>query len=223
MGYLPYYLVWMVAAYALQHPVLLVGVVVVFVARRWIPDPYLWLKHARRVHALKAQIAQNPDNVTARRDLAVIHLEKRRPRRAIRLLEEARRRDGESAELAFLLGKALHAAGRDEEALPLLVESAQKNEKLHYGEAYLVAGRALDRLKRFDEAEDALLRYLDVNSSSVDGRVRLALVRRERRDDAGARAALDEALETWAHLPRFRRRHERRAWMRAQLLRVAGI
>src|SRR5215831_5871569 len=104
MGYLPYYLFSIVAAYALQHPALLLIAVAAFVFRRWLPDPYLFLKHAGKVRALKAQIAQNADNVTARRDLAKIWLEKKRPRRALPLIEEARRRDPDSEELAFLHG-----------------------------------------------------------------------------------------------------------------------
>jgi len=54
-----------------------------------------------------------------------------------------------------LLGKALAEAGRGEEALPLLVEATTLNERILYGEAYLVAGRALYELGRAAEAEDA--------------------------------------------------------------------
>ena len=124
MGYLAYYLLVFGASYALRYPYLLVAVAVVWLFRRRLPDPYLYFKHAGHVRRLKAQIAQNADNATARRDLAKIWIAKKRPRRAIVLLEEARKRDRESAELPLLLGKALLAAGRAEEALPLLVEAA---------------------------------------------------------------------------------------------------
>jgi predicted Zn-dependent protease len=220
MGYLPYYLFWIVAGYALRYPYLLAGAAVVFLLRRWLPDPYLFLKHLRRVRSLKAQIAQNADNATARRDLAKIWLEKRRPRRAIPLVEEARRRDPESAELSFLLGKALLLAGRPQEALAPLVEAAGKNERFQYGEAYLVAGRALYALDRCPEAEDAFARYVAINSSSVEGRVRLACARREQKDDAGAKQATREALETFAHVPRFRQRAELMWYLRARLMTV---
>jgi tetratricopeptide (TPR) repeat protein len=220
MGYLPYYLFSFVAAYALQHPALLLIAVAAFVFRRKLPDPYLYLKHAGRVRALKAQIAQNADNVTARRDLAKIWLEKRRPRRALKLLEEARRRDGDNAELAFLQGKALVLAGRDQDALAPLVEAATKNEKLYYGDAYLLAGRALYRLGRHAEAEDAFARFVAINSSSVEGRVRLACARRELRDSDGAKSAMRDALETFSHVPRFRQRAELLWYLRARLMTV---
>jgi len=218
MGYLPFYLLATVAAYALQYPWLLGAGLVVFLLRPWIPDPYLFFKHLRRVRLLKAEIAQNPENLVARRDLAKVWLEKRRPRRAIPLLESARRRAPEDGELALLYGRALLESGRAEEALEPLVAAAATNEKMMYGEAYLVAGRALDQLRRFAEAEDALGRYVRVNSSSVEGFVRLALVRREQGDKAGARAALGEALHTFAHAPRFHRRRELRWWARARLM-----
>ncbi|HEY2746187.1 MAG TPA: hypothetical protein VGL86_16245 [Polyangia bacterium] len=173
--------------------------------------------HFAEMRRLRGEIADNAENVTARRDLAKIWL-KRRPRRAIALLQEARRRDRESAELPLLLGMALHRVGRDEEALPLLVEAARKSEKQMYGEAYLVAGKALRALGRFAESEDAFARYLAINSSSVEGRVLVACVRRELKDAAGAKAATREALDTFAAVPRFRRRAELKWYLRARLM-----
>lgn len=218
MGYLPYYLFTFVAAYALRYPYLLVAAAAVFVLRRWLPDPYLFFKHAGKVRALRSQIAQNAENVVARRDLAKIWLEKRRPRRALKLLEEARRRDGASEELAFLYGKALLLAGQPEAALAPLVEAASKNERFQYGDAYLIAGRALYALDRNAEAEDAFARYVAINSSSVEGRVRLACARREQRNQTGAREATREALETFSHVPRFRQRAEFVWYLRARLM-----
>lgn len=220
MGYLPYYLLFGVASYALQYPYLLIAAAAVFVLRRWLPDPYLFFKHAGKVRTLKQQIAQNAENVTARRDLAKVWLEKKRPRRAIQLLEEARKRDGESEELSFLYGKALLLSGRPEEALGPLVAAASKNERFQYGDAYLIAGRALYQLGRSAEAEDAFARFVAINSSSVEGRVRLACARREQRDQAGAKAATREALDTFSHVPRFRQRKELWWYLRARLMTV---
>ena len=60
----------------------MVGAVVFFVLRPFIPDPFVLARTWGRIRALDAQIAANPANVTARRDLAVIWLERLRPRRA---------------------------------------------------------------------------------------------------------------------------------------------
>jgi predicted Zn-dependent protease len=226
VGWLAYYLAFLaiqhLSGFAVSYPYLILAALGLYLARRWrwLPDPYLWIKHARRVRQLKAQISQNSDNVTARRDLARIWLEKKRPRRAIPLLDEARRREPESSELAFLLGKAHLLSGRAETSLDFLVESAHKNEKFHYGEAYLLAGRALLQLGRAPEAEDALDRYLAINSSSVEGHVLLAVARRKQGDKSGADKAMREALDTFSQVPGFRRRAEFFWWLRANLMRV---
>ena len=111
-------------------------------------------------------------------------------------------------------------AGRHEPSLTALVESAGRNEKQSYSEAYLVAGKALARLGRWAEAEDAFVRYLTINSSSVEGRVLLACMRRELKDAAGAKEAMREALETFSQVPRFRRRAELKWYLRARLMTV---
>ncbi|HEY7955896.1 MAG TPA: tetratricopeptide repeat protein [Polyangia bacterium] len=220
MGYVPYYLLFFVAAWAFAYPWLLLAVGAIFLFRRFLPDTFLLVKHARRVRSLKAQIAQNAENVTARRDLAKIWIEKRRPRRALKLLEEARRRDPDSEELAFLQGLALLLSGRPAEALAPLVHAANQNERFQYGDAYLIAGRALYALGRSAEAEDAFARFVTINSSSVEGRVRLACARRELRDRDGARLAVRAARETFAHVPRFRQRQELGWYLRACLMSI---
>ena len=76
---------------------------------------------------------------------------------------------------------------------------------------------ALVREDRLPEAEDALLRLLKINSSSVEGWTRLARVRRKQGDAAGAKVALDGAVEAFQHSPRFRRRAELGWYVRARL------
>lgn len=221
MGYLQYYFLILALQYVtglgISYWQLGAAAVAAWLLRRWLPDPYLYFRFAACVRSLRTQIAANPDNATARRDLARIHLARRRPSRAIPLLEEARRRDPESAELAYLLGCALLAANRPSEALAPLVEAAGRDEKLLRGEVYLAAARALEELGRAGEAEDALLRYLALNSSTVEGRVRLSRVRRRQGNSAGAAEARRDALHTFAALPRFRRRAELRWYLLARL------
>lgn len=158
--------------------------------------------------------------MTARRDLALLWIERKRPKRAIPLLEEARRREQDSAELDFLFGLALSRAGRHEAALPHFISAQTREPKLRYGEIYLGAAIALTALGRSAEAEDALLRFVKINASSVEGWVRLARLRRLQGDAAGARAALTAAGEAFEQSPRFRRRKELGWYLRAQIARV---
>ena len=222
MGQLFYYVILFVfmRGYLLEYPWLIGLGLVVFVLRGRLPDPYIYFRTSSRIRALEIQIAQNAENATARRDLALVWLERRSPRRAIPLLEEAHRRDPENAEITYLLALALSRTGRNEEALPHLVDAQTREPKLRYGEVYLTAGVALSALGRDAEAEDSLLRFLKINESSVEAWVRLARLRRRQKDEAGARAALLGAVEAFEQSPRFRRRRELMWYVRAQLARV---
>ena len=93
MGYFTYYLAWLALSYALHRPALMLGVLVILALRPVLPDPLVLLRTWGRIRALDRQIAANPANVTARRDLAEIWIERLRPRRALQLLDEARERD----------------------------------------------------------------------------------------------------------------------------------
>src|SRR5262249_50218128 len=161
-------------AYAVRYPWLAVGAVVFFALRKVLPDPLVWIRTAGRIGTLRRQIQANPANATARRDLEMILLERLRPRAALKLLDEARQRDPANAELLYWAGLARLRPGDTEGSLEPLVHAVELDPRVRFGEPYLCAALALQRLGRLDEAADALERYVDTNSSSVEGHVRLA-------------------------------------------------
>src|SRR4051794_34716051 len=169
-----YYLFWIAApvliAVVSSHPAVLGVVVVGLVARRWLPDPYLAFKHRGRVRALEVDVAANPGNVTARRDLASIWLEKRRASRALPLLAQALERDAKSSELLYLNGVAHLLAGRPQPAVDALISVIHLEPGFRYGEPYLRAADALIALKRWEDADEALQHYVKKNSSSLEAR-----------------------------------------------------
>lgn len=222
MGYWTYYLAWIALTYALHRPWMMVGALGFFVLRPFIPDPFVVARTWGRIRALDAQISANPANVTARRDSAVLWLERLRPRRALELLDEARKRAPDDAELLYLTGLARARAGDAEGALEPLVRAVEIDPRVRFGEPYLVAAGALTSLRRLEEAEDALDCYVGSNSSSLQGYVRLAEVRKGRGDREGAKKAIQEALDTWSQLPGYRRRIELGWWLRAWVARIAG-
>lgn len=220
-GYWTYYLAWIALWYVLRTPWLLLGIVAFLVLRRFIPDPGVLLATWGRIRTLRGQIEANVANVSARRDLARIYIERKRPGRAISLLEEALGRHPNDAELLFLKGLADHRRGQHEASLQPLVRAVEVDPRVGFGEPYLVAGDALYALGRLPEAEDAYARFVEANGSSLEGQLKLArtLARAQKRDEAVK--AVDEALDTWAQLPGYARRKQLGWWMRTQLARAS--
>ncbi|NVB80275.1 MAG: tetratricopeptide repeat protein [Kofleriaceae bacterium] len=216
-----YYLFWLlvptVLAIVSAHPAVLVVVVVAVVARRWLPDPIQYLRHAGRVRSLQSQIELNAANAVARTQLAEIWLDRRRPRRAIPLLEQALERDRDSAELKYLLGLARLRAGDAEGSLEPLSEALAKDQRVRYGSAYLAIGDALVATSKLEDAIEAYERYLKINTSSLEAYAKLATARERKGDQAGARMARAQAMDTWRVLPRFQRRKQLFWWLKLKL------
>jgi len=218
-GYFGYYALFLFATYAFRYPPLLVGVVVFFLLRRFIPDPFILMRTLGRMGGLKRAIESNPANVTARRDLAIIYLQQRRPSAALEKIEEGLKRFPADAELLFLKGAALHAKGEFEQATGPLVRAVQADPRMRFGEPYLLAGDCLFALGRFDESIDAYDRLLSVNSSSIEGRVKKARAHAKANEGEAAKRDLDEALSTWRQIPSFQKRTQFTWWLRAQISR----
>jgi tetratricopeptide (TPR) repeat protein len=215
-----YYLFWIVApailAVASSHPALLLVAVVGLVARPWLPDPLLALRLAGRIRKLDVEVRANPGNVTSRRDLAAIWLLKRKPQRALPLLDEALQRDADSPDLLFLRGEAQLGLKQFEPALQSFLRIVHTKPTFRYGDAYLMAADALIPLARLEEAEEALVHYLKINSSSIEGLVKLARVRKARGDAAGVAKARAEIRDVWHTLHGFQRRKQLGWYMRAR-------
>jgi tetratricopeptide (TPR) repeat protein len=220
MGYFTYYLVWIALAYAVQHPFVLLGAVLVYLFRGFLPDPVVYLQTSGRIRALRSDADANPSNVRARRDLAELYLLRMRPKKALAVLDEARRRAPDDAELLYLTGVARVRSGDPEGALEPLVRAVDIDPRIRFGEPYLVAAKALVELRRLEEAVDALEHYVRTNTSSVQAHARLALLHHRLGDRDAARSSLREALATWSALPGFRRRKEIGWWLRAQAARL---
>jgi tetratricopeptide (TPR) repeat protein len=199
---------------AMGQPLMLVAVVAAIALYRWLPDPAVWLRGASKKRSLEDAVLVNPENLTARRDLATIFLERKRPKRAIDVLLPAREREA-TAEIEHLLGCARLESGDAQGALVHLEAAVQKDPKVRYGDPFLMAGRAHLALGKLDLAEGALTKFVQTNGSSVEGLVRLARVRSKRGDAAGAKKAFGEARVTYRQLPGFARRKQRGWWLRA--------
>lgn len=217
MGYWIYYVLMGVAWYALEHPIVLVPIVGFFLFRKFIPDPWVLTRTFARSRRLRDQIRANPANVTARRDLAMVYLERLRPKKAMQVIAPAIERDPENAEIHYLLGVARLRCGKLELALESLIRAASIDSRIRFGDSYRAAGDALTRLKRSEDAIDAYERFVEVNSSSVEGWTKLSRAHREYGAKEASEKALREAKKTWSVLPAYKRRQEWRWYLRCQL------
>jgi tetratricopeptide (TPR) repeat protein len=210
MGCGSYYLFWLVAPLVLsivtRHPVVALVAVAGFLLRRWLPDPFVFFKYSRRIARLESDIAANPHNAAACRELALIFLQTGRPAKAIPLLESALKREPDSPDLLYHYGRALLGGSRCQEAADQLAAANACDGRIAYGDAHLRAGDALTRLGRLDEAEQAFQRAIQVNGSSVEARYKLGSVRALKRDRDQAKAAFLDARATYRQLPGFQKR-----------------
>ncbi len=222
-GWGSYYMIWLIVPMALSivtsYPLLLGLVAVGFVARRWLPDPWLSAKYAGRVRSLDAQLRANPSNLTARQDIAVILLDKRRPRRALEHVELARQRDPSDLDLQFLEGSCRLAMRDYEAASAILLEVATRSPKFRYGDAQLRASDAMIGMHKWDDAIATLRSFVKINTSSVEGWFKLSRALARKGDLDESRAARAEARSLYRELPPFQRRRQRVWYVRALLAR----
>jgi tetratricopeptide (TPR) repeat protein len=237
--YWAYYAAALFVAWAFKNP-WACGVVLVFLALRpWLPDPVILMRALSRTGALKRQVDLNPANIPARRDLGRLYLDLLRPRTALRYLDEAKAKDPRDLEVHYLRGLAFLRIGDDEAALRALAEAAgidpDEGQPFsdvstrrgattfnRYGDAYLSAATALERLGREAQAEEALAMSASCNSSALEPLVRLSRLRRKRGDVDGAKAALAEVRKTWGQLPGFMRRKQLGWRLRATVASIFG-
>jgi tetratricopeptide (TPR) repeat protein len=218
MGYWSYYLLSFMLAYATQNPLAALLALGFWMGRGFLPDPVVWLRTMGKIRKLRGQIAVNPANLMACRDLARLYLERKRPKKAVAILEQTRERMATStrhpqgsyddAELLLWLGVAKLRSGEAAAALDPLVAAVAIAPDVGRGEPYMAAADALAKLGRWEEAEDALERFIAQNSSTIRAYVKLARARAKQKDAEGTKSALAEARSTWGALPGFARRHE---------------
>jgi tetratricopeptide (TPR) repeat protein len=221
-----WWLVWILApaiiAVVTSFPWIVGAALLAVVVRRYLPDPIHWFQTAGRIGKLQRSVEVNPENVTASRDLAMLHLERNSPAKAISLLETALLREPKSAELHFFLGCGRLAAGKAKEAIVSLDEAIKLDERVRYGDAFLRRGDAHRQLGALDDAIASYEKFTTINGSSLEGLVKLSRARASKGDKAGAKSALAEARKTFRTLPAFRRKGQWRWYIAANALSVIG-
>jgi tetratricopeptide (TPR) repeat protein len=182
----------------------------------------LYLRYLARTRKLEGEIRVNRANVTARRDLSLIWLEKRRAKRALPLIEQALAQDASSLQLLQLRGICLLQLHRYQEAVDCFVEVVRRDPGHGFGEPYLRAADALIALDRWEDAEDALEHFIIENRSSVEGQYKRALVARGRGDRQAFKQGLREARLLYREIPRYQQRRQFSWYVRSLFSTVLG-
>ncbi|OUM93838.1 MAG: hypothetical protein A9Z00_02670 [Thermobacillus sp. ZCTH02-B1] len=210
--------------YLLGNPFVAIIVLIVMLYildRRFIglsPSVVKPFRRARRIGQLRQQLALNPNDMSARMELAHLLLERKSYHEARKLLEPAAETMAHSAEYWDNLGTALLHTGSRAEGESMIRRALSINPRVKYGQPYLRLAAA-----NRDQPEKALklleeLRAIHTSSCEAYyrmGRIYQALGRREE-----ARRAFDEAAEIYRTLPRYKRREERPWAIRSRLARL---
>ncbi|WP_138496310.1 tetratricopeptide repeat protein [Paenibacillus pinistramenti] len=176
-------------------------------------------KRRRSIAKLRLQIAASPYDVSSKRELARLLIERRQYGEASRLLEESLSFSEESAEFWADYGQAAIGLGRLEEGEQRILKAFELNERVQYGQPYLKlaeAYRSVSPAKALQYAEH----FRQIQSSSIEayyllGRLYQSLGRKDE-----ARAAYEEALLIYRQLPKYKKRQERGDALRSYLKKM---
>lgn len=202
--------------------VIVLLVVLYLLDRRFVglsPSVMKPLKRRSRIAKLKQQLVLNPNDMSAKMELARLLIERRAYGEAKRTLEPAVELMSHSAEFWDDLGTAQLYTGEREEGERAIRRALDINPRVKYGQPYLRLAAA-----NRDNPEQALA-LLDelrgIHSSSCEAYYRMGQIYKAlgRRDDA--RQAFEEAVSIYRTLPRYKRREERPWALRSRLAKLS--
>lgn len=219
------WLTWTVVTALTGNPLVGLAVVLIlawagegwFRGRWW--NPTRWWQRLERVRRLRADIAANPHDATAKAQLGGLLVD-RAPAEAKVLLEEVHGRYPDMALVAFHLGAARlklgdGAGGRAaiEHALGLKKDVGFGEPMIRLGDHELAAGRPAEAVACYERA-------LQVHTSSAEALYKLGRAKAALGDREGARRAWAETLDLGRGAPDFKARLDRpwrfRAWFRSR-------
>lgn len=195
-----------------------IGALVILVVFWWgidraaiglLPDPVRVWRRWRRTSELRRALAVNPHDRRARLELASLLVERRGHTEAIEILKPNVAAGDHDAETLYVLGVACFGAGRAEQGEVFLGEAREADANFRLGAVDLELGRW--RLANGDArgAREALEKFCEKRTGTVEGRVLLARAIDATGDASGAKAMNERAWDEYVTLPGFKRREER--------------
>ncbi|RRJ65291.1 hypothetical protein EHV15_22040 [Paenibacillus oralis] len=195
--------------------------IVYFLDRRFIgifPSVTKPFKRSRSISRLRQQLALSPFDVSSKRELARLLLERKRYREAWDLLEDVKSSSETSAEFWSDLGTALLGLGRLEEGEEQMLRALSLNDRVKYGQPYLLLASAF-RDKDPQKALDYAAKFGEIQSSSSEAYYLLAGLYQSLGRKEEARRALNESIAVYRSLPKYKKRQERKWALRSLIKR----
>ena len=173
------------------------------------------------IRDLKQQVAVNPSNATALKDLGRLCVRKNRYQTARPYLEQAINRMEDSDEANYFLGLAYLKTGREDEGLFRINKALSLNPRLLYGEPYLRLGEHYLENDKRAAALNMLNHFKEIHSSSSEGFYQLGRLYLKLGDHEKAREMFTKAYEVFKVSPWYKKKIDRpwawKAWFKMKL------
>lgn len=196
--------------------------IIYFLDRRYVgvfPSFLKPFRRSRNIARLRQQLAVNHFDISSKRELARLMLERKRFLEAYDLLQEAKSSSESSAEFWDDLGTASLGLGHLEEGEEQILRALQINERVKYGQPYLHLASAL-KDKDPQKALEYAARFREIQSSSSEAYYLLGTLYHSLGSKEEARKAFDESIAVYRTLPKYKRRQERKWALRSYVKRM---
>ena len=161
------------------------------------------------IRDLKVQVAINPSNAMALKDLGRLCVRKKRYKTARHYLEQAIERLEDSDEANYFLGLACLMTDQEKEGLARIQKAMSINPRLLYGEPYLKLGEYYLQHDKRTEALDMLNRFKEIHSSSSEGFYQLGRLYSKLGDTEKAHEMFGKAYEVFKVSPWYKKKIDR--------------
>ncbi|MGG6311281.1 tetratricopeptide repeat protein [Paenibacillus macerans] len=192
-----------------------------FIDRRYVgllPSLSKPFKRGRNISRLRQQLSASPFDVSSKRELARLLLERKKFHEAHRLLEEAKDASESSAEFWSDLGAASLGLGRIEEGEAEILHALSLNDRVKYGQPYLQLASAF-REKDPQKALQYAAKFGEIQSSSSEAYYLLGSLYQLLGSKEEAKRAFGESIAVYRSLPKYKKRQERKWALRSFLKR----
>ena len=197
--------------------ILILLVIVYFLDRRYVgifPNVTKPYRRIRQISKLRTTIALNPNDVSAKFELARLLSERKKYSEAKDLLLQIQGRYEQSAEFWVDLGLINLKLGHMEEGESQMLQGLEINRRAQYGQPYLRLAEAFRNTNR-DKALYYVSQFQDIHTSSSEAYYLAGSMYRALGREDDAKRAFSESTAIYRSLPKYKKRQERRFALRS--------